>query len=287
MNTAPSRILLLGNKVYFIKLADDTFKKLFIQKLASGVYTFKYANIDGTDEVTSTIDKSDYTNKNFAYYSFQNDQAIDREPENTTWDLVFTKYVIESPYTYGVSGVLANNGVKLAQDNTAKSGESDFENLTFSENMDVIGYDWKKYDFASHGYSLKDSSTYFVENKNGDVYELIFTRFGGSTTGEYGFTQQKVKTAGIANEIQLTEFAVYPNPVSNGQATLTFSTENLSNTHFTLYNFAGQTVLKQQLNQVEFGTNNYTIDLNTLPQGVYTLSVSNGKQTSQERIIIQ
>ena len=104
-----------GDSIHIIKLASGDYKKLMIESLASGVYSFKHADLNGANEVSNTVTKGNYTDKNFAYYSITNDVVIDREPANNTWDIVFTKYVGElGPGTYyGVTGVLSNNGVHV------------------------------------------------------------------------------------------------------------------------------------------------------------------------------
>ena len=57
-----------------------------------------YANLDGTDEVSETVVCSDYTDKNFLYYSLHTGEVIDREPAAASWDILFTKYS-EAPVT--------------------------------------------------------------------------------------------------------------------------------------------------------------------------------------------
>ena len=46
-----------GTKVYALKLWDDTWRKIKIESLDNGVYTMKYANLDGSNETTVAIDK--------------------------------------------------------------------------------------------------------------------------------------------------------------------------------------------------------------------------------------
>ena len=79
-----------GSRIYIIKLRNGDFKKIEIQSLISGIYTFRYANLDGSNEETHTIDKADYDGKTLAYFSIENGTAQDLEP--VQWDLVFTRY---------------------------------------------------------------------------------------------------------------------------------------------------------------------------------------------------
>ncbi|HUP11015.1 MAG TPA: hypothetical protein VM187_02340, partial [Niastella sp.] len=82
----------VGDSLFVIKLTDNSYRKVWIQQLASGSYNFKFANIDGSSPITQAIVKSDYSGKNFAYYSLRTDTETNPEPANTNWDLLFTQY---------------------------------------------------------------------------------------------------------------------------------------------------------------------------------------------------
>ena len=56
--------------------------KLWIQKLANDEYTFKYADLDGSNEVNSQYLKLIIL-KNFIYYSIDQNSVLDREPIST------------------------------------------------------------------------------------------------------------------------------------------------------------------------------------------------------------
>ena len=62
---------MVGDSVYILKLADGTYKKFQVIKKASiqNTYYFKYADLDGTNEVNEVVDCSSYNDKNFVYYS--------------------------------------------------------------------------------------------------------------------------------------------------------------------------------------------------------------------------
>ena len=71
-------------------------------------YTFRYSDIDGSNEQTVNLDLAGST-KNFVYYSLDTNEEIDREPDQDKWDIVFTKYIDKS-INYPVTGVLQNIG---------------------------------------------------------------------------------------------------------------------------------------------------------------------------------
>ena len=56
-------------RFYAIKLREGQYKKLEIQSMINEIYTIRYANLDGSDEQTHTIDKADYPGRTLAYFS--------------------------------------------------------------------------------------------------------------------------------------------------------------------------------------------------------------------------
>ena len=101
--------------MHIIKLSNGDYKKLQMIKLSSGVYDFKYANIDGSNEVITNVSKSNYTSKNFGYYSLTNETELDREPDSDSWHILFTKYVSGTP--------IAPNSIDLVPSRSIKTSE--------------------------------------------------------------------------------------------------------------------------------------------------------------------
>ena len=129
-----------ADSLFVVKLPSGSYKKLWIDRLASGVYYFTYADLDGSNEVSETVTKSDFTNKNFAYYSIDSQTELDREPANDSWDLLFTKYTTMLNYggaqmPYGVTGVLSNAGVEVNKVSGIHKLEADTTDGSFSSNI--------------------------------------------------------------------------------------------------------------------------------------------------------
>jgi len=78
-------------------LADKSFKKIMINDLTAGTYTFTYADVDGSNEKKKSVTKNDMKSQNFGYYSIVDEQVVTREPATEDWDLVFTEYIIPIP----------------------------------------------------------------------------------------------------------------------------------------------------------------------------------------------
>lgn len=182
-----------GDSLFVVKLADNSWKKIEISSLIGGVYSFKYADLDGANEVLATVNKADYSNKNFVYYSLQNQIAIDREPDNNAWDIVFTRYVGElSPGVYyGVTGVLQNATRVASEANSIPdpSTYTDYASHPFQAEINTIGYDWKVFDFNSFSYAIDPNTCFFIEDATLDVWRIVFDSFVGSSTGELTFNK--------------------------------------------------------------------------------------------------
>lgn len=150
-----------GDSLYIIKLSSGIYKKLWVQQLAGGAFTFKYADLNGSGLQNVSFFKSPYAGKNFGYYSLQNNSAVDREPLSADWDLLFTQYTAFIPSPYSVSGVLSNKGVKVAEVNNVANTSTydDWSTQTYLTPINEIGYDWKA--FSGSGWTIEDSLVYF------------------------------------------------------------------------------------------------------------------------------
>lgn len=166
----------VGDSVYILKLADESYKKIAIL-LRSGTthdFVFKIADLAADAPYDSiTIASDDYPTKNFVYYSVPSKQIVDREPDKTTWDFVFTRYDSKLPDYPLVTGILTNESVastKLAEaDSTI-----DYNLATYSKNIGNIGFDWKHFNGASYDIV---NPFYYVKTTNNDYYRIKFISF--------------------------------------------------------------------------------------------------------------
>lgn len=184
--------------------------------MSGGIYSFSYADINGTNPQSQTINKTTYTGKNFAYFNMTTNTAIDREPVSSSWDLTFVKYTSFIPTAYGVTGVLNNKGVTVAQaDNVLNPAiYSNWNTHSQITAINTIGYDWKYFDLGTSSWKLSLDTVYFVKSKVGDIWKLRFTGFSGSTTGNFILSKEKLSSVGI-NELngdKIASLSVYPNP---------------------------------------------------------------------------
>jgi len=277
-----------GDRLYVIKLADLSYRKLYIESLVSGVYTIRYANLDGKNTVTNTITKTDYTDKNFGYYSLENNTVIDREPLSSDWDFLFTRYITDiAPNTpFNVTGVLSNHNIKVAQVNNV----SDVNTVThlgqaYNSEINIVGWDWKVFDLNTFQFNIDDSLVYFVEDQDAAIYRLIFTGFTGTSAGEYHLSRELITSVGIEDVVQQnTILNAYPNPATN-RITVIFNALS-DNTVISIINLTGQEVTRKQINTTK-GLSEESIDLSSLARGSYFLQVKSDNNNSVQRIVIQ
>jgi hypothetical protein len=277
-----------GDRIFILKLANGDYKKLVINSLIGGIFSFRYANLDGSNHVNASITKSNYSGKNFGYYSIQNNQALDREPLSSSWDLLFTKYVTDlgGGTYYAVTGVLVNGGVSIAQVNNVP----DVNNISYighiydSTKINVIGHDWKSFNMSTFQYEIEDSLVYFASVSSGDIYKIIFTGFGGSSTGDYIFTKEKVFAVGVEdNEIESKILNVYPNPATDN-INITFA-GTTANIQLSIYDISGKEVFGQQIKNQ--GLNQEKIAVSSLKKGIYFITLTTENSKSTQKIIIQ
>lgn len=275
----------VGDSLYIIKTINGNWKKLWIERLAGGVYTFHHANLDGSSAITQNIDKSNYSNKSFVYYNIENNSIEDREPAMNQWDITFTKYVTPvQGMAYGVTGVLQNYGVKVAQADQIVSPltYSDYNSHIFNTDINIIGYDWKSYDMSAGGYVLSDDLCYFIEDNNGDIFRIVFTGFAGTSTGKIVFNIENLSlTPTYLHDIYKNQFEIYPNPTSESSF-LVFESSQYA--YLEIHDLTGK---KMYTDAFLSGFQSHKIDLKDFDKGVYIVNLIIDGQSSQQKLIVQ
>lgn len=290
-----------GDSMFVVKLTNGDFKKLWIKNLANGVYNFMYANLDGTAEQTVAFTKSTYATKNFGYYSLVNNAAVDHEPvANTNWDLVFTQYTgnLGGGYMSTATGILANNGVLIAKAENVADVENydDYETQAYSEDINVIGWNWKTYDMGAGVYTINDSTVFFVQAKDSAIWKVVMTGFGGSADGNFIFSKEKLKSAPVTpppptgiNEVSnIATLSLYPNPVVKGSDLNVVINLMQSNTrvNLTMYDITGKQVFKTNINN-QTGLKAFTLPTSGFRAGLYIVALDVNGSTAVQKVSVQ
>lgn len=182
-----------ANLVYVVDRGITTqgnnigYRKLQVIGLQNNTYTIRFANLDGSDEHTLSFAKDD--NYNYIFVSLTGAGAtVPVEPPKSEWDLQFTQYtalvtqqgtgIVEN---YSVNGVLLNAYKVKAAREFSKPFEqivySDLSGYNFTTQRDIIGYEWKEYDFDLSTYIIYPNQVYLVQDVEGNYYKMRFTSF--------------------------------------------------------------------------------------------------------------
>ena len=157
-------------KVQFDMLGDD--------------FLMRYADTDNIGDTTVLISRDPAMDQ--VYYSFDNG-IVNIAPLPNQWSLLFSKYTTMlvtdegEDYPYLVVGVLLNpNGIAAARDTIHDFMDIEADSirgLEYTTQADVIGYDWKYYDFDAGVYTIEPDMNYVIRDKDGFFYKLRFIDF--------------------------------------------------------------------------------------------------------------
>lgn len=265
-----------GNKIFLIKTLLDEYYKVMPVVKHNGAWTYRYATLDNSFDTTIVYQASDLQDRNFVYLNMDNHTMMDREPANTDWDLLFTKYY-DAVGEYPVTGVLSNKNIEILQiDGVSNASASTFGG-TFSEATYEIGWDWKTFNMTTFQYDLAVDRTYFVKKADDSVYKIFFTRFDGSSTGKTVFNKEEYLSLGINKNEKLRALSIFPNP-ANDIAHIVFDSNINTVVNITVYNIVGKTISTQKTS-ITSGLNDIKIDVNNFHKGIYLVKIQYGNNT--------
>lgn len=178
--------------VYLLDLGTDSQGNLLgytkVQlDLQGDDYLLRWADPDLGTDTTVVISRDPDMDR--VYYSF--DHGIrDIAPLPDQWSLLFCRYTTMlvtdegEDYPYLVVGALLNpNGVTAALDTIHDFMEMDINEvaeLEFTTRQDVIGYEWKYYNFDAGLYTIEPGMHYVIRDRDGFFYKLRFVDFYSS-----------------------------------------------------------------------------------------------------------
>lgn len=259
--------IVTGDSLYYLRLANGQVKKIQIINLANGVYNFRFADTNGSNEVTASLSKAAFQGKLFGYYSIVNQTTLDREPLKNDFDLVFTQYMAVFPLTYKVTGVLQNDSVPALKVYPVDVSTAVTNGQNYSYHINTIGYDWKAFDLNTNQWVIEDSLVYFLKDRSGNYWKLWFTGFGGSANGNFYFTKEPVAPLSISEHVALKIVSSYPNPTGE-LLNLVLEGRNESGIQITITDLSGRKVKEEKLVNQQ-GLNHYRINVEPLTSGLY------------------
>ncbi len=147
-------------------------------------FRVRYANTDNSGDTTVLIVRD--PSMDLVYYSFD-EGTVDIAPLPGQWSLLFTRYTTMlvtdegEDYPYLVVGVLLNpNEVLAARDTIHDFMDINADNiasLEYTTQSDVIGYEWKYYNFDMGVYTIVPDMNFVIRDRYGYFYKLRFVDF--------------------------------------------------------------------------------------------------------------
>lgn len=166
------------------------YQKIKVLEVNESQYEIMSSSLSGEQAETRIIPKDPALNLNT--FSFTTQTVVPVEPPRETWDLLFTQYLhlFYNPLMpYLVTGVLLNPHDVEAVRITDRAFEDitidDAPNFTFENRRDVIGYDWKTYDFETASFITHANMVFLIRDGEGRYFKLRFTDFY-TDTGQRG-----------------------------------------------------------------------------------------------------
>jgi hypothetical protein len=158
---------------------------------------FVLADLDGSNRQEGRLEKQPGYGR--VAYSIRDAAPVQIEPGVDDYDLVFTQYTYAfyNPYTpYLVTGVLNNPRLQGSAEITHKLFEEvsleDAMGADLQDSLDLIGYDWKVYDFDQGSYTIFSDKIYVVRDAEGFYYKLHFLDFYNER-GERGYPSLRIQ----------------------------------------------------------------------------------------------
>lgn len=287
-----------GKVIFVLKYPSGAYIKFAIEDAYAG-YTFRYSRWNGSawePTVTKTIANGN-DNAFFNYFSFDtNEKVSNLEPAKADWDLMFTRYFTDYPYTdqqgnpqtmkYRMAGVIQSPNISVAKvrpEAQEMAGYTLPANSAFSSNITTIGHSWKP---ISGVYS---DVVYYIK-QGSDYYRMYFISNEGSQTGNMYFKYKKItETLGITEVGKKASFGIYPNPATaDKKVTVLYDikekTGNKGNVE--VYDLTGKKVYSAELTN-QAGFYKQDMDLSHLASGSYMVKITYGGQSETRKLIVK
>ncbi len=287
-----------GDSLYLVLVGNTAFQ-IWVETYKSTPqdsiqFYFHVADFDGSNIKSRRIYKKGdgYLDKNFAYYDLLADQVLDREPSNKSWDILFTRYKETLSMGPGmdtlfpVTTVLTNHKVEVAEIRTFNPDPSQFEQLDYRKEMNIIGSDWKKLNYATLEYEVVDTLEYFIKDAHGGYYRLKFTHFGGSADGKVVFQKEVLRFPNSLDEIPAgpaAELLLFPNPAQQYFHLMLDLKEALGDAQVMITDMRGRVVESASLS-LDRGMNVYKVQTGSWTPGIYYLRLQTEGGSFTERV---
>ena len=275
-----------GSRLFIIKTQTGEFLKMVVDQMSTlGDFTFRTANLDGTNFINHKHNKTEANGKNFLLTNLYNREIAVGNPLSKDWNLLFTKYITEvrqgpTVRNMAVSGIKINAGCRVAERKGVDVASNDTSNLVWNTKITEIGYDWKAFDRGSFKYNMVEDLAYFLALPNGQMWKIWFTDYVGGPEGKFVFNTQKVRSGASINKVISLNTSIYPNPAR--------AYTNISNRESTpllvdVIDMHGKVLFSEKLlanTTTQLSTDSYT-------SGIYTMRFNSENGVDFKKLIIE
>ena len=289
----PASNRVIGNKVYVLKLRNGEYRKIKIESLTGTTYTFRYAKLDGSGEVTKTLNKlTDNKGQKLIFFSFTTNETVDVLPSGG-FDLMYCRYIsiAKDPngtivQQYNVTGVLTGPGILTAEADGVDPKTVTYVDYTdkLSTQSDIIGYDWKT--LTGISWVLDQDKVFFVKTTDNHMWRLHFIDFEGSSTGTAVMEKTDLGLFSSSTDLVGVQTGIFPNPVDDQLIlSLDITEDSGSDINIDITNVNGQ-VMATRVVKNQQGLKVFEINTTDWNKGIYVVRISNSsKQFVSKKIV--
>lgn len=289
----PASNRVIGNKVYVLKLRNGEYRKIKIESLTGTTYTFRYAKLDGSGEVTKTLNKlTDNKGQKLIFFSFTTNETVDVLPSGG-FDLMYCRYIsiAKDPngtivQQYNVTGVLTGPGILTAEADGVDPKTVTYVDYTdkLSTQSDIIGYDWKT--LTGISWVLDQDKVFFVKTTDNHMWRLHFIDFEGSSTGTAVMEKTDLGLFSSSTDLVGVQTGIFPNPVDDQLIlSLDITEDSGSDINIDITNVNGQMMTSRVVKNQQ-GLKVFEINTTDWNKGIYLVRISNGsKQMVTKKIV--
>lgn len=289
----PATNRVIGNKVYVLKLRNGEYRKIKIESLTGTTYTFKYAKLDGSGEVTKTLNKlTDNKGQKLIFFSFTTNETVDVLPSGG-FDLMYCRYIsiAKDPngtivQQYNVTGVLTGPGILTAEADGVDPITVTYTDYTdkLSTQTDIIGYDWKT--LTGISWVIDQDKVFFVKTTDNHMWRLHFIDFEGSSSGTAAMEKTDLGLFSSSTDLVGIQTGIFPNPVDDQLIlSLDITEDSGSDINIDITNVNGQVMVNRVVKNQQ-GLKVFEVSTTDWNKGTYFVRISNGsKQFVSKKIV--
>ena len=120
-------------------------------------------------------------------------------------------------------------------------------------------------------YEYPTDRTYFVQDRAGNIWKLIFTAYGGGSNGNMTFTQDMVSAVGVEENYGTRDLVVYPNPTNTGSISIILD-RTVRNGQLSILDLTGKLVSTANVTG-GMGLVAWPVDVSGLSDGTYVMKL--------------